>query len=217
MAVASSHTAAIFCSLESPAVEEVLREAPVLDLGTGETVGPARLADVSMLLVESGLALIRADHPRTFREVVVCHAGPGALVLPPRAGEVLVALVPTRATVLTEGLRDRLLAIPGAAPVLFDALATTVRQKHRTIEALARPHHLDRLRAKLLQLAADHGVVGPDGVRLDLPLTHELLAEMVGSARETVTRSLDELQSEGFITRRGRSYRLTVDPDHLPM
>jgi CRP-like cAMP-binding protein len=137
-------------------------------------------------------------------------------VLPPRETEVLAALVPTRARVVTVELRDRLLQIPGAAPLLFDALAATVRQKHRTIEALAHHHHLARVRAKLFQLAADHGVVGRDGIRLDLPLTHELLGEMTGSARETVTRALDELQQEGTVVRRGRTYRLVVDPDDLP-
>ena len=76
-------------------------------------------------------------------------------------------------------------------------------------------HHVDRVRAKLVQLACDHGRVGRDGVRLDIPLTHELLGEMVGSARETVTRALDELQAEGFVVRRGRSYRILVDPSEL--
>jgi CRP-like cAMP-binding protein len=208
---------AIFCSLESTDADDLIRDAPALELEAGETAGPARLADVSLLLVDSGLALIRAEQPETFRDIVVCHAGPGALVLAPRASEVVAALVPTQVTLISAELRDRLLAIPGVAPLMFDALAATLRQKHRTIEALARQHHLDRVRAKLLQLAADHGVVGLDGIRLDLPLTHELLGEMTGSARETVTRSIDELQSQGFIVRRGRSYRLAVDPHDLPM
>jgi len=215
MAVAPPLSAALFCPLGSSEIGELLAEAPLLDLAAGEIAGPVRLADASMLVIEAGLALIRASQPGTFREVVVCHAGPGSVVIPPRATEVLVALVPTSALVLTSELRDRLLHVPGAAALLFDALATTIRQKHRTIEALARHHHLDRVRAKLLQLAADHGVVGREGVRLDLPLTHELLAEMVGSARETVTRAMDELQEEGLITRHGRSYWLAVDPDAL--
>jgi CRP-like cAMP-binding protein len=197
-------------------LEEVPVEAPVRDLGPGETVGPVQLADVSLLVIDSGLALIRAEQPGTLREVVVCHAGPGSIVLPPRETELLAALVPTRVRLLTPELRDRLLEVPATAALLFDALAATVRQKHRTIEALAHHHHLDRVRAKLLQLAADHGVVGRDGIRLDLPLTHELLGEMTGSARETVTRAIDELQNEGLIVRRGRSYLLLLNPDELP-
>jgi CRP/FNR family transcriptional regulator len=71
------------------------------------------------------------------------------------------------------------------------------------------------VRDKLIQLAREHGRVRRDGVLLDFPLTHELLGEMVGSARETVTRALDELEEEGFVTRRGRSYRLNVAPEVL--
>lgn len=216
MAVAASHTAALFCSaVESSELDAVLAAAPVLDLAAGEVAGPARLAHASLLVIESGLALTRAVQPGSFREIVVCHAGPGSLVLPPQETEVVAALVPTRATIVTVEARDRLLEIPGVAPLLFDALTTTVRQKHRTIEALAHSHHVDRVRAKLFQLALDHGVVGRDGIRLDLPLTHELLGEMIGSARETVTRAIDELQEEGLVVRRGRSYRLTIAPDAL--
>lgn len=215
MAVGPPTSTSIFCSLGSPDVDALLAEAPVVELGAGDVAGPAQLAEACLLVVESGLALIRSRQPGTFREVVVCHAGPGAVLLPPRAGEVVATLVPTRVTLLTPGLRDRLLQIPDAAALLFDALAATIRQKHRTIAALAWPHHLDRVRAKLLQLAAEHGVVGRDGIRLDLPLTHALLAEMTGSARETVTRAIDDLQEEGLVVRRGRTYRLAVDPNDL--
>jgi CRP-like cAMP-binding protein len=194
---------------------DLLADAPVRSLDTDEVVRPAQLVGISLLVVESGLALIRAERPGSFREVVVCHAGTGSVVLPPRDTEVLAALVPTRAILVSEERRDRLLQVPGAGAALFDALAETVRQKHRTIEALAHHHHLDRVRAKLLQLAAVHGVVGPEGIRLDLPLTHGLLAEMTGSARETVTRALDELHEQGLVVRRGRTYRLRIDPDDL--
>ncbi len=54
-----------------------------------------------------------------------------------------------------------------------------------------------------------------DGIRLDLPLTHALLGEMIGSERETVTRSVDELEAEGFLSRDGRTYVLHVPPETL--
>jgi hypothetical protein len=205
----------IFSVLDSREIGDVLAGAPVRELAPDEVIRSAQLAEVSLLVVNEGLAVIRTIRSGSFRDVVVCHVGAGSVVLPPHGTEVLSALVPTRATLLDVALRDRLLRIPAAAAILFDALAQTVRQKHRTIEVLAHHHHLDRVRAKLLQLAAAHGVVGRDGIILDLPLTHELLAEMTGSARETVTRALDELSEEGLVVRRGRSYRLTVDPSDL--
>jgi CRP-like cAMP-binding protein len=71
------------------------------------------------------------------------------------------------------------------------------------------------VRRKLLQLARSYGRVGRDGVRIDFPISHSLLAEMVGSSRETVTRALDELQRAGFVARSGHSYRLLVSPESI--
>jgi CRP-like cAMP-binding protein len=213
MSAVASRSSALFATLASPEVDAVLADAPLLELAADLVLPPADFEDACILVVEEGLAVIRSSLGK--RGVVACHAGPGGLVLPPRDDEVLKTLTPTRTTVFTSEVRDRLFEVPGAARILFDALAATLRQKHRTIEALASVHHVDRVRAKLVQLARDHGRVGRDGVRLDFPLTHELLGEMTGSARETVTRAIDELQEEGFVVRRGRSYRIVVDPSEL--
>jgi biotin operon repressor len=50
---------------------------------------------------------------------------------------------------------------------------------------------------------------------VDVPLTHELLGQAVGSARETVTCALQALQREGFLVREGRLYRLMISPEIL--
>src|SRR3954463_13209281 len=134
----------------SPEIEGLLAASPVRELDAGDVVTPAQLDGVCLLVVESGLALIRAEQPGTFREVVVCHAGPEAVVLPPRDLEVLAGLVPTRIVLLSTERRDELLELPGAAAALFDALGETIRQKHRTIEALAHHPPLHPGRAQLL-------------------------------------------------------------------
>jgi CRP-like cAMP-binding protein len=71
------------------------------------------------------------------------------------------------------------------------------------------------VRRKLLQLAESYGHVVQDGIRIDFPVSHILLAEMIGSSRETVTRALDELQRDGFVARCGHTYRLLVSPDRV--
>ena len=48
---------------------------------------------------------------------------------------------------------------------------------------------------------------------MDLPLTHELLGQTVGSARETVTSALRTLEQEGFLIREGRLYQLMISPE----
>jgi CRP-like cAMP-binding protein len=57
--------------------------------------------------------------------------------------------------------------------------------------------------------------VNAEGVSLHLPLTHELLADMVGSTRETVTRALAQLAHEGFVRHEHGAYRLALVPEAL--
>ena len=200
---------------EAATIAAMLEVCSRLELGAGELVYPVDLADAALLLVEQGLLALRADVPNGRRGVIVCHAGPGAFVVPPLPGEVLRVLQETVVAVLSPEARDRVLAVPSAARIVVDALAATLHQKTRTIANLSSFHHVDRLRSKLVQLAQEYGRVGREGIRIDLRLTHDLLAEMIGSARETVTRAFDELQREGFVTRDGRDYILRLPPERL--
>ena len=53
------------------------------------------------------------------------------------------------------------------------------------------------------------GRVTAEGVRLELPLTHEVLAELVGAQRPTVTTALSRLARRGELVRvAGRSWLL---------
>jgi CRP-like cAMP-binding protein len=190
---------------------------PSVSLEPGATIQGTQLSNVALVLVADGLIVLRSAIPGSARRAITCHARDGALVLPPEHDESLVALTPARLVTISTRDRDRLLESPAAARLLLDALAETLRQKHAAVASMSRLHHVDRVREKLIELARDHGRVGREGIRLDFPLTHDLLGEMTGSARETVTRALDELQREGFVQRRGRTYSLQVSPEELSL
>jgi CRP-like cAMP-binding protein len=188
---------------------------PTFPLEAGASIHAAQWPEIALVIVADGLVVLRSAIPGSTRRTITCHAGGGSLVLPPEHDESLVALTDARLVVISTDDRDRLLESPTAARLLLDALAETLRQKHAALASMSRLHHIDRVREKLIELARDHGRVGRDGIRLDFPLTHDLLGEMTGSARETVTRALDELQREGFVQRRGRSYSVHVAPEEL--
>lgn len=188
---------------------------PRLRLTTGTALDRNGLANVSLIVVYSGLVVLRTSLPGTTRRTITCHAGAGSLLLPPEEDEVLVALTDATLVTISPAARESMIASPEAARQLVDGLAETLRQKHGAITSLSRLHHVDRVREKLIELAREHGRVGRDGIRLDFPLTHDLLGEMVGSARETVTRALDELQREGFVVRHGRTYSIQLAPEQL--
>jgi hypothetical protein len=107
------------------------------------------------------------------------------------------------------------MAIPTLARMLFRGLGSSLRLRQDATSYFANMRHIDRVYEKLVQLAQHFGRVGPDGIRLEFPITHGLLADMIASARETVTRCLDELERDGFVVRDGHSYRLLISPEAL--
>jgi CRP/FNR family cyclic AMP-dependent transcriptional regulator len=169
----------------------------------------------ALLLVDDGFVVVRAAVSPAVRTVVTCEAGPGSVLLAPACTEVLVGLGKSRLTVVDPGARAELVRVPAVADRLVQQLALALRQNQAAIANFAPALHVDRVRGKLLELAGSHGRVGRDGVRIDFPVSHGLLAEMIGSSRETVTRAVAHLQRVGFVDRRGSTYRLLVPPQSV--
>jgi CRP-like cAMP-binding protein len=57
-----------------------------------------------------------------------------------------------------------------------------------------------RLVSFLLILCRDFGVPDPQGVTIDLKLSHQAIAEAIGSTRVTVTRLLGDLRDDRMIS-----------------
>jgi CRP/FNR family cyclic AMP-dependent transcriptional regulator len=195
-------------------VHAVLDACPTLEASAGSVVDAADVPSADVLVVEEGVAAIVAD-AASARRIVLAVAGPGAVLVPPSSGSRLAALTDARVTAVSRDAFDALLRDPAAAAAVAAALADAVCDREESLSGLARFPHVERVRAKLLQLARAHGKVTDAGVVIDLPLTHDLLADMVGSARETVTWALRQLTEEGFVARAGRFFRLSVPPGEL--
>ena len=70
----------------------------------------------------------------------------------------------------------------------------------------------DRLWMLFWELADRYGRVHPDGVHLDLPLTHELLSHLAAARRPSVSGALTRLAEQGRLIRSGRAWVLTGEP-----
>ena len=68
-----------------------------------------------------------------------------------------------------------------------------------------------RVLAFLWHLADRFGVVVPGAVKLDIPLTHAVLARLIGARRPTVTTALQRLIQLGYLRREGRAFVLVGD------
>jgi CRP-like cAMP-binding protein len=200
---------------ERHAAASILGGCPRIALPAGTVRAAARIPDASLLVVEDGLVLVTSVRPASTRRMIVALAGAGSFLLPLGPGERLGPLVDSSITAVRPDAYARLLALPGAARAIAEGLALELRERQDSLAQFSSVRHVERVREKLLQLARSHGRVSADGIRLDLPLTHELVGEMVGSARETVTWAFGQLAREGFLRREGRSYRLAVAPAGL--
>lgn len=72
-----------------------------------------------------------------------------------------------------------------------------------------------RISTVLLELAEQYGTPGPDGILVSMPLSREGLANYIGIARETVSRKLGALESEGIIRSISGKLMLIIDKSSL--
>ena len=93
---------------------------------------------------------------------------------------------------------------PKTAIKLLSVLASRLRVTDRKIEGLALSDVTGRITQTLLQLADEQGVPTQEGVVIKDRPTHQDLANMSGTTRETVSRILRRLENQGYIVPRGR-------------
>jgi CRP/FNR family transcriptional regulator len=95
---------------------------------------------------------------------------------------------------------------------LLQILCSRIRDSWKLIEMLNFKNASERLRMLFLILSDENGRRTPEGIVLDIKLTHQNIADMTGLTRETVTRVLDRWQRSGEITiSRDRQILLTGD------
>ncbi len=74
------------------------------------------------------------------------------------------------------------------------------RRLERRLKSLLFRSNRERLVHLLLELAEKYGRQQDDGIHFGIKLSHQELANVIGSTRETVTVLLGELQNEGQLT-----------------
>jgi CRP-like cAMP-binding protein len=185
------------------------------ELGRGDTLYRVGDAASSAYRVEVGLLKLSIGIP-TGRERIVGVAGPG---------DVIGAVIPLHgvhhdeAQALSPQVQVSVLNLgpsPHLQEYLFAAAAQQLQHLREALEDSELPVPV-RLARTLVRLAERFGQAEGDGtVRLNLPLTHDNLAALVGAARETTSTILSEMRSSGVLhgTRGDYTFDLTVLADY---
>jgi len=117
----------------------------------------------------------------------------------PRSASV-IATMPIE--VLTLRRQDVLRVIrqnPDLAISLITVLAQRLRDTDRLVEDAVFLDVAGRLAKRLLQLAEEHGRQTPQGIALDIHLTQQDLAAMIGASRESVNKQLGAFRDRGIL------------------
>ncbi len=95
---------------------------------------------------------------------------------------------------------NAIMKTPKIALQVMEALTKRLRNTDQMVEDLIFLDVYGRVAKKLLELADAHGVKTEDGIRIDVRLTQQELASMVGASRESVNKVMGYFSEKDFIS-----------------
>jgi hypothetical protein len=208
----AAHHLELFAGLESAAAERAIAGLAAVELDAGERFDVSATT-ASCCLVRSGRLTLAFEpaSPRG-RDRTIGVLEEGDVLVRPTASWAAVgpglrcrAIEPSVILLVERHQLERWMGIPALAANLVRVLSAQVADRELAVAVALEPRVERRLLLKLRQLAERWGRVTPEGVRLDLRLTHQELADMVGAVRESVTLALGRLARQGELEVRNRT------------
>ncbi|MDN5325536.1 MAG: family transcriptional regulator, cyclic receptor protein [Moorella sp. (in: firmicutes)] len=127
-----------------------------------------------------------------FAEVLLFEGGPY-----PATAQ---TLEDTEVGIIRNADMEKLLSAHGEMAVkIIKVMSRRLRQAQNHIRDLALKGAYGRLASSLLQLAGEYGKPREDGVTIDLNLSQQELASLIGTSRETVARILSDFKRLGAV------------------
>jgi CRP-like cAMP-binding protein len=99
---------------------------------------------------------------------------------------------------------------PDLGMAVIQELTRRVRQMDEQASSLSFQRVRERTQGLLVRLAKDD--VSRNGRRVTPPLTHQQIADMIGTSRETVTRIVKRLKDQGWLEQEGKHYLVPTTP-----
>jgi CRP-like cAMP-binding protein len=195
------------CGVDPGTVDALLAASTTRRFDRGASVYPQGTHRGSVFIVLAGEVSVSVLLPNGQR-ILCAFYQPGAMFgFPLVEGErprwsAADAFTPTTVAVIPRREFERILgALPPAVVIRFfnRVLERQARFAMRLVHCAA----LDlrgRLALTLVDLALTFGAPEGKGIRVELPITHENLADMVGASRERISRAMSSLMADGLIT-----------------
>lgn len=103
---------------------------------------------------------------------------------------------------------------PSVSMNIIEKLSCDMGAAENKLSSLHQKNVRERLAELLLLLKESHGVTEEDGrIRIDLKLTREEMATMIGTANETLIRFVSEFKEAGLIEQEGKTIYITNEEE----
>ncbi|EME75696.1 Crp/Fnr family transcriptional regulator [Bacillus sonorensis] len=109
---------------------------------------------------------------------------------------------------------DLLMKYPQMTIKVMEIMGKKIIDLQERIQGFISKDVQHRLTHALMKLAAEHGVRKGKGVYINLPITNQDFANMVGTSRETINRTLNEMKKKNLLSA-DRSGILIYDAEWL--
>jgi CRP-like cAMP-binding protein len=98
------------------------------------------------------------------------------------------------------------LSVLRRSPDLSMAVIQELTRRLRETDEQASSLSFQRVKDRTRGLLRRSSLPSEDGRRITQPLTHQQIADMIGTSRETVTRVVKELKQDGWLEQQGKRY-----------
>ena len=100
---------------------------------------------------------------------------------------------------------------PDFSLAVIEALIARLRETDEQASSMSFQRVKARTRGLLDRIAKDEA----DGRRMTPAMTHQQIADMIGTSRETVTRVVKQLKQDGWLDQEGKRYVVPAENDDL--
>ncbi len=199
------HKVPLFSSLSTEELAEVASLIRHRQYKKGETLFREREGPDALIIVNEGSVKAYKTTPDGREQILYVFAegdffGERSLFHAEASPYAAEALTPLKTCSFSkESFRGLLRTHPDIALKVIEELEERILRMESALQSMGVRSVDGRISALLLDFAAKYGANVPEGILLRLPLSREGMANYLGVARETVSRKLGQLETDGVI------------------
>lgn len=201
----------IFCDLEKPVLQNVSKHKVTNLYKKGQTLFEEGNHPHGVFCISSGnikLTQQSNEGKETLVRVVTKGdiLGHRSLFSDNTYHATATALEDTRVCFIDKSfIMDMIRNEPSIAMNVIEKLSRDMGSAEHRISSMHTKNVRERLAELFLMLKESHGIIEDGRIRIDLRLTREEMATMIGTAPETLIRFITEFKDEGLIEQEGKT------------